>query len=701
MTMRLQWAKVVLMTLWLAMASISFGAITIQMDAFPREAVADNRSQITLSLTVRNNDGSIVPNGTRIVLATTLGSFRDSIVTTSEGKAQAILIAGNIPGIAKITASEIGLNSNPTVLEVEFVSDKSQLSSSGDFVIMAAKNGVEFSPVKSVMTAADPEKKVNFQFGDRMIVGDDLQYNLNNKIIRGRKVEIVIGKVKHKFEEFYFDVRKKEGFGTEVSTYYPIARIRFTGGIFRFDSYNSLDDVYEPVTQKRRLLTYRISKQKVEQYFKEVPKDLFKFENTRLGEIAYTKDELSKENRQDEKLPRIVARQVTVIGQREFQFSGVTLYQGPDKVLSQQSMKLDYTAGQSPLENLGFITVTDSQFNVNYPYYLDLQRETSTGVRFRSGQNFGRGVNVNRGVFLDLERTWNRPNQNGSVVFSGLGRDDYNLGFRQFTRLNDRTNASVVLDSPQTRTLIGSGNISRNEDGYQVTVNANFQQVFRGIRSDRQDYGLIAEKNPIRLGRKVPVQLYAGVNYFNQTLITDSTKIANSAYGTRFRLQSDPIFTDRGGGALNAGATMSLLNGTASNQVASTASVNYSKSFGSRFASVLTYDFAQDGFTEDVVGAHRLSGQFNYQDPKFQLQLFGTQALGSDRFSLFGDASVRLAPQYRVGYQYTLSRFLGDSFLDYNVTFAYRKTTRDPEFGVQYSAQTGRIGLVLLGASRF
>jgi hypothetical protein len=195
-----------------------------------------------------------------------LGSFRDSIVTTSEGKAQAILIAGNIPGIAKITASEIGLNSNPTVLEVEFVSDKSQLSSSGDFVIMAAKNGVEFSPVKSVMTAADPEKKVNFQFGDRMIVGDDLQYNLNNKIIRGRKVEIVIGKVKHKFEEFYFDVRKKEGFGTEVSTYYPIARIRFSGGIFRFDSYNSLDDVYEPVTQKRRLLTYRISKQKVEQY---------------------------------------------------------------------------------------------------------------------------------------------------------------------------------------------------------------------------------------------------------------------------------------------------------------------------------------------------------------------------------------------------------------------------------------------------
>jgi hypothetical protein len=683
----------------LASAAHSFGIINIQLEAFPRETVADNRSQITLSLTVRNADGSIAPNGTRVILNTTLGTFRETILQTVDGKAQAVLIAGNIPGVAKITASEFGLNSNPTVIEVEFVKDKSQLSNSGDFVLMSTKAGVEYSSARKLLTASDTVKKVSFQLGDKKFQGTDIQYNIDSRTVRGRNVSVVWDKPR-KFEDLFYDFRKKEGYATEVGDYWAIDRVLFRGGIFTFQTYNSLDDVYEPVQKKRRLLIYRLTKSRAELTFAEIPKDIFKFENPRFGEIAYTKDELAKENPQDEQLQRIVADQVTIVGTKEYQFTNAKLYLGQERVLTQKLLRLDGTASQNPVNNLGYLTVTDSQFNVNYPYYLNLQRESATGIRFRSGQLIGRGVNINRGVFFDFEKTWDRANQTGSLVYSGIGRDDFNLGYRQFSRLNDQTNVNFVLDAPQAKTLIGNGNLTRQERGFQITASTGLQQTLQGSVSNRRDYGLVVEKDPIKLGKKVPFRLFAGVNAFTSSFETSGNSGVANAYGTRFRLQSDPIMTDRTGAAVNIGGTLSQQIGTI-NQFATSASVNYTKAFGNKFLSVLTYDFAQDGFTEEALGAHRMSGQFNYQDRRFQLSLFGTQSLGVDRLSVFGDASLRITNQFRLAYQYTLSRFLGDSFIDYNATIAFRKGPKDAEIGLLYSAQTQRIGIVLLGASRF
>ena len=39
-----------------------------------------------------------MPDGTQVVLNTTLGNFRESIVRTSSGVARTTLVAGNIPG---------------------------------------------------------------------------------------------------------------------------------------------------------------------------------------------------------------------------------------------------------------------------------------------------------------------------------------------------------------------------------------------------------------------------------------------------------------------------------------------------------------------------------------------------------------------------------------------------------------------------
>ncbi|MEI8281147.1 MAG: invasin domain 3-containing protein, partial [Armatimonadota bacterium] len=117
------------LALAVAYASVcSAATINIQMQAFPGEAVADGRSSIAITLFVRNSDGSNVPDGTQIVLGTTLGAFRETIVRTASGVARTTLVAGNIPGTARITAATLQNQSNPSTMEVEFVSDRSQLA---------------------------------------------------------------------------------------------------------------------------------------------------------------------------------------------------------------------------------------------------------------------------------------------------------------------------------------------------------------------------------------------------------------------------------------------------------------------------------------------------------------------------------------------------------------------------------------------
>ena len=128
--------------------------------------------------------------------------------------------------------------------------------------------------------------------------------------------------------------------------------------------------------------------------------------------------------------------------------------------------------------------------------------------------------------------------------------------------------------------------------------------------------------------------------------------------------------------------------------------MSYSKPFGQRFNSIITYDYARDGITEQAYGLHRVSTQLFYNDQKFTGSVYSSQSIGQNSISLFADTSYRIANLWRVGYQYTLNRFSGTSFVDYNIVLGYRIGTDKPEFGLLYSQQTKRLGFVLLGMSR-
>jgi hypothetical protein len=693
-----QVSRGLILALALAAASSSSAApIGIQLQAYPNEAVADGRSSIAVTLVVKNSDGSNVPDGTQILVSTTLGSFRESIVRTTSGIARAILIAGNIPGTAKITATSLQNQSSPSTLEVEFVSDRSQLSSSNDFIEISSTGSLEYTFAKKIVTASGPNHGVRFQFRDRLILADDLQYIYDLQIIRAKNARMKVGSRIYEFSNLFLDLRSQKGYGITEVEYFPIDRVRYSGYQFHFERYNELDDTYEPSQLKKRVAVVAVGRNAISIPTTPVRQDVFDYVKIREGIIAVTKDELPAEQENDNSVVRITAKRMTVVSRKEIQFQHATFYLGEVKLFSQQLYKLETVGMQGQFPTEQYISFNNNQFGVNYPYYLSLERQQSSAVRFSTGQTFGRGYSANRGVFVDFEQQWNQSRGDGSFRFSGIGRDDFNLGFRQFARIGDTTTASFAIDAPRARNLLSTGTISQYQPGLQTSLTASSQNALDGNKEqNRQDYYLVMEKDPIKLG-KMPWNMYYGLN---ATYSKTETTTGNGV-GARVRFLSHPFVLDKTGASLTAGLTFSQYSGTnVVTPFASTANISYNKQFGSRFSSVLTYDYAQDGITEKALGAHRFSGQFYYWDRKFTASIFASQSVGQDRLSLFADSSYRIADLWRVGYQYTLNRYSGSSFLDYNIVLAYRVRSDKPEFGLLYSQQTKRIGFVLLGMSR-
>jgi hypothetical protein len=674
----------------LALAAARFGysaTINIQIQAYPGEAVADGRSSIAVTLFVRNSDGSNVPDGTQVVLSTTLGNFRESIVRTTSGIARTILVSGNIPGTAKITAATLQNQSNPTLMEVEFVSDRSKLSSSNDFVELSSTGSLEFTYAKRITTASAPNRGIKFQFKDRMIQAEDLQYLYDAQIVRARRATYKLGDKEFTFSDLFLDLRTLKGFGITEIDNLAVDRIRYNGGLFFFEHLNPISEKYELAKLAKRTAVVAIGRTGISLPTEAVRPEIFDYVKIREGIVPTTDKEVAGEKQRDFDTVRITAKRMTVVSRREIQFQRATFYVGESKIFSQQLYRMDTQGLQSQFPTDQYISFNNNQFGMNIPYYLSLEKNQSQAIRFSTGQTFGRGYSTNRGVFFDLEQSWNKPSGDGKFTVAGIGRDDYNLGLRQFSKIDENTTASFAIDSPQAKSLISSAAISKYQPGLQTSLSGTFIRGLNGVTtSDRQDYYLVMEKDPIKLG-KMPWNMYYGLN----ATYSQSTTSSGSGAGARLRLISNQFNTDRSGGSLSAGLTFSQFAGAnIPTPFATTATVTYSKPFGQKFNTMLTYDYAKDGITE----------QFNFEDNRFFTSLFATQSIGQDKISLFADTSYRIANLWRIGYQYTLNNYGGSSFVDYNIVLGYRVGTDRPEFGLLYSQQTQRIGFVLLGLSR-
>ncbi len=691
--------------LFLALAAIS-GALTasasadqklIRLTSFPTVALADGRSQISINVEIRDTNGRAVADGTRVVLSTTLGYFRENIVVTSGGFARAQLTAGGIAGIAKITASILGDSASPSVLEFEFVADRKLLATAEETVDIFAGESLEYTYDTRILAASGPGQKVKLRYRDLTIEADDLQYALQPGEIRARNAKVKLGKETGEFREFYIKLSSRKGIGTgivktrrweTVVPHGPLG-VAFVREKTKEQTYALPDGVrgvrmqtdivhdgYEVPPLEDRLGVLEISVAGVRPTTNPNGAKTFEFADL------------------SESLSSITAKRATVFPRKLVNFAKAELRISGQRIMSAPLYQLPLTSSQTPIVTEQIVNMNDNQLAVNYPYYLSLEPGSSSLLRFRMGQSYGRSTAVNRGAYLDYEWNWNSgEEQIGGLHLTGLARNDWSLGARQFMRIDSRTTANAQVEVPAGRSIFGSANASRAFDGFQATFSSSLTQTLRGPTFSTRDTSLIVEKDPIPVPG-VPVNLFLGLTANDSHIQNDFQSRQQTTGGVRLRAQSNAIRLD-GNSNLTTSLTVNrLLGDTQGYDTTVYATTTLGRQFGTGASVLATYDFAMDGFNDALLGRHRLSMQGYYNKGAANFSVFLSRSLDLDRQSLYADGSYRFAPRWRLGYSYTLDQYLGSSYRDYNVFLGFGLGFR--EVGLVYSQRTGRLGIQLL-----
>ena len=671
----------------------------VRLSSFPTVALADGRSQISIDIEVRDTGGRAVPDGTQVVLSSTLGAyFRENIVRTSGGFARAQLTAGGTPGIAKITATVLGDAATPTVLEFEFVADRKLLASAEETVEVFAGETLEYTYDTRLLAASGPGQKAKLRYRDLLIEADDLQYSLQTGEVRARNAKVKFAKETAVFPEFYTRLSSRKGIGTGVvKTRRPDAMI--PTGLMRFafvrertkDRTLLIPDGVKGFTVRTERVHDGWELPPVEERIGVLeisPAGIRPTVNV-MGARAFAFADLS------ESLSSITAKKATVFPRKLVNFARAELRISGQKVMTAGLYQLPLTATpQSPIVTEQIVNVNNNQLGINYPYYLSLGSNTSSLVRFRTGQLYGRSTAVNRGAYLDYELNWNKgEEQIGGLHFTGMSRPDWSIGARQFMRLDAQSTLNAQVEMPAGRSIFGSANISRGFRGYQATLATNLNQSLRGPQLSTRDTTFVVERDPIPVPG-LPLNLFLGVTASDSAISNEFTSRRQTTAGARLRAQSNSIRLDANSSlttSLQANRFVGQTSGYATTLQATTA---LSRQFGPTASVLTTYDYTLDGYNDALLGRHRLSMQGAYNRGPANFSVFLTRSLDLDRQSLYADGSYRLSQQWRLGYSYTLDQYLGTSFRDYNVFIGYGAGLR--EVGLVYSQRTKRLGFQIL-----
>ncbi|HVL40043.1 MAG TPA: hypothetical protein VM328_11690 [Fimbriimonadaceae bacterium] len=640
----------------------------VRLEAYPAMTVADGRSTVTISATVRTLGGSLVQDGTQVVFTTELGTFRESVVPTVNGVARAVFVAGSIPGTAKITASAFALNASAT-FDLELVGDKALLSSAREYIEVTAPRHLMYSLELKTIVASGPNKSIVVKYRDVTVEADDIQLTVPTYELRARKARYRSNAFDAEFDELYIQLNTRKGYGV---TLFPDHELTIAGlgrGI-----------AFVPGRQVERYGLASISSGGVK---KLAP-----------GESAPAEAFTFVELIDDPSL--VAAKKAVAYPRREVQFHRAEIYVGGTRVMRMPLFQVNIH-GTTPLLTDSIINVNDNQLAVNYPYYLDLRPGQTSLLRFRSGERYGRSGAGTRGAFLDYELSWNRgDDMDGGLTISSIGRRDWGIGLRQHLRFNERTSAFAYFDVASLKSVYGSGSLSHQLDGYQLSLSGYSNRTLKGPRYENQNAALVVEREPIKI-EGLPVKLHYGLTATHQATKYQTGERSQTAVGLRARANMLPQTLDRDT-VLNASFNVGRLMGHNVNRgLTLGASASLNRRVG-RYANLfLTYDYADDGFNSSFLGRQNVSARAYVGAGNASLEAAMSKSLEIERSNLSLDASYKLGRDWKLYASYLDDHYIGYRYLEYNFTLGYTIGFR--EFGLTWSSRTKRFGIQVLGAS--
>jgi hypothetical protein len=652
----------------------------IRARAFPSMNVADGRSTSNVTAEVRDTNGRPVPDGTRIMFASTLGSFRESIVQTVGGTARATFVSGGTPGTAIVTVTALGAAANPTTFELELVGDRSLLDSAQEFIEVNAPGGLEFAGDTRIVAAFSHSGDVHVRYRDVEIRAEEIQIDVSTHEVRARNAHLKFGRNAQRFSVLYMKLNQRRGYG--ITEY--MGR-RFEGVVAHGPgiAFVSFDDEGNPYLAPEQM---RLG-------FVEVRADGAVPAANPIGPSLFEFVDVS------ESPSSVRAKKAVIFPMKQIQFHKAELRVSGHRVMGMPLFQLNLSTTSTPFVTEELIGINDNQLAVNFPHYLTLKPGQTSMVRFRTGERYGRTIGSSQGAFIDYEMNWNRgDDMDGGFTLSGIARSDWQASLRQYYRFDPSTSAFVSVDSPAGRSVFGAASLSRQFDGFQVSLNSSMARTLTGPEYRSQDVSLVAEKDPTKVGN-LPVRLFYGLTATSSSQRFADASHSISGVGFRVRAQSLPIAFDRST-TFSSGLTVSQIYGRSDRVgLAMVGSASLTRRLGNASALTATYDFIQDGFNDTLIGRHRLGLHGYYAAGRADLRGFFSQSLDADRMLFFGDASYRATDLWRIGSSYTYDRYFGSSNLDYNVFLAYRPTKDSfREIGLTWSNRTRRFGIQLFAA---
>lgn len=655
--------RTLLVGLALALNLLVFGQkAAVSLNAFPMMSVADGRTTVTITAEIRDSGGSLVKDGTRVVFETDRGSFRGGATAeTRGGMARAVLLSPSSPGVARVRASVFSLNA-VSIMEVEFVADRSMLANAREHLEIVADEGLRYSTQDRLLEAKGEESAAVLRYRGIEIKAADIQLNAVSWEVRARGATVTMGRHTGHYREVFLRLNQRRGLGLRVER--SVTPEIVTMGTMVAVREKSSDSI-------------RVD---------DIGPDGFQLsETTDLKDFQYT--DISGA------LSVVEAKKAVVYPNRNVQFQSANVRLAGQSVMTLPLFQIDL-ASSTPVITDQFFRVTNNAVNVDYPYYLGLAPGRTSFLRLRYGNRFGNSLGATDGTYLDYEYKWySGSRMDGGLVVSGLGRDDWGFGVRHFWQPDSESSLSGQIDFPAHKNVNASFGASRQLGAYQGNLSVNYGQALTGQRYRFDQTLLTLNRDPVQLGRS-PMTLTYGLTAQRRTF-TGLTSDSQEAAGFQARVDSQPLVLDPRN-TVTASVNASKLFGTnVLPGVAHGASVYLQSSLFDGLYLQTGLEYSRDGYTEDLLGAARFTSEAAYSAGPFNLRGSLAQALDADRTSAQVGLDYRLGSLWRVSYGYSLDRYDGGSFLDQSIVLGYRLGFR--EIGVSYSARTKRFGLELLG----
>ncbi len=636
----------------------------ITLESYPTVSVADGRSTLTVTAQLRDNSGRLVPDGTQVIFDTTQGTFREKVLTTSNGYARAVLIAPSNSGVAKIRASALRFNAI-SELEIEFVADRSMLSSAREYFEIEGSDSLQYAVDDKILEATGENRGAVLKYRDIVVRADDMQVRVPSYELKARRATLEIGDQTYEFDELFLRLNRKTGFGLATVQKVALQPGRVPVGSF-------------PI--------------KIAPYYGYVE---ISARGVFPAKKAVDGRQLSYQSI-IESISRIEAKKAVAFPRKEVQFHDANVMLTGQSLMRTPLFRMPINSS-SPIVTDQYINVSNNDLALNYPHYLKLKPGESQLLRFKWGNRYSTGTGATGGTFLDYEWSWNNGEEmDGGFNIYGLGRSDWGTSFRQFWAFQPGSGISFQLDFPAHRSMYATSNLSHQIGKINANLNASYGTSLAGSKVTSDSLSAVFEGDPFK------VDFLNANGFFG---VTGSQRNLKTPFITNSQ-QSAGIQSRFVGKSMRFGPGSSLnWSYTFGRNFGNTSVSNFTHLFNVGMSATplpslgmnVNYSYTEDGFTSEVLGRHRLGLEAYYNPGRVGFSGSATKSLDVDQLNISARLRYEVGSLWNFYYGYAYDQFGVDSFFDQSFILSYKLGFR--ELGLSYSQRTKRLGIEILGSS--